>query len=101
MELEEAMNYSTRCWRKLLAGKAELTKQDQKDIYHLNSIHETLTPLEISIRKLEVALKSTTISLKNSCEYDEYKTIKAKEEQAYLDTLKLREEILQLKLERN
>ena len=57
--------------------------------------------MEINIREIELKIKTITINLKNSKEYSEFKTIKAKEEQATLDTSEMKEGLLQLKLLRN
>lgn len=79
-----------------------LTEYSLPDLIHLRHIiKKSLTPLEINIREIELKIKTITINLKNSNEYSEFKTIKAKEEQATLDTSEMKEGLLQLKLLRN
>ena len=79
-----------------------LTEYSLPDLIHLRHIiKKSLTPLEINIREIELKIKTITINLKNSKEYSEFKTIKAKEEQATLDTSEMKEGLLQLKLLRN
>lgn len=60
-----------------------------------------LIPLEIMIRYYELRLKRERILMKQSEDYDSYKTIKAKDEQVILDTYDISEAMLNLKLLRN
>ena len=60
-----------------------------------------LVPLETFIKHKELELKILSLKLKNSEEYNELKTIEAKDEQVLLDTASVKEVILELKDIRN
>ena len=73
--------------------------EDTKD--GLINVNAILIPLEINIRRVELRLKRLKLELKESPEYQSFKTIKAKDEKVVLDTYDIAELILDLKLERN
>lgn len=80
----------------------ELFDKDIPELIQLKlDIKKVVTPLEIEIRQYELKIKATMISLKNHPSYDEYTTIKAKEEQVTIDTMQLKELLLKLKKNRN
>lgn len=80
----------------------ELLAYNLPDLISLkHDIRKVLTPFEIEIRQYELKIKAITIALKNHPNYDEYKTIKAKEEQVTLDTTQIKEILLELKKNRN
>ena len=69
-----------------------------ESLLHCNAI---LIPFEINIRRIELKLKKLKLELKESEEYQSFKTIKAKDEKVLLDTYDISDAILLLKLERN
>ena len=66
-----------------------------------HTLKKIITPLEINIRLHELQLKTITILLKNSPEYQDLKTQKAREEQATIETHEIKTVLLQLKKQRN
>lgn len=60
-----------------------------------------LTSVEVMVKHFELRLKREKILLKNSEEYQVFKTLKAKDEQAFMDTYEISERILDLKAIRN
>ena len=81
----------------------DYTEYNLPDLIQLrHNLKQIITPLEINIRLAELNLKNITITLKNTSEYTEqYKTQKAREEQAIIETHQLKTLLLQLKKNRN
>lgn len=96
--LEECQTLNNTIQKQII--KYEETEYDDTNtaLLHARAI---LIPLEINIRKKELKLKQLKIQLKNTEEYEQYKTLKAKEEQTTTDTIQIQEAILDLKLTRN
>ena len=76
-------------------GDENVTNGDMLNL--LDQTMELLLPLETHIKIFELQLKVNQINLKQSPEYEEYKTIKAKEEQSVLDTSICKELLITLK----
>lgn len=101
--LEQTQTMGAELQQDKMQIASKILEDDCKEyIERLFDIRQVLTPLEIDIRKIELQLKKVTLELRNSEEYmEQYKTIKAREEQASLETMEIKENILNLKLERN
>ena len=71
------------------------------DLELLLRTRSILVSSEINIRRLEAKFKVLRILLKESEDYKDLKTIKAKEEKVVVDTHSVTEELLKLKEQRN
>ena len=96
--LEECQNLKNDIERQTLKYEDTVFDNINESLLHCNAI---LIPFEINIRRIELKLKKLKLELKESPEYQSFKTIKAKDEKVVLDTYDIAELILDLKLERN
>lgn len=101
--LEETQTRNAILQQDLMNIASKIREDDCKEyIEKLFDIKEVLTPLEIDIRKMELQLKTLTLTLPDSEEYlEKYDTIKAREKQVKMETSEIKENILNLKMERN
>ena len=80
----------------------DYTDYNLPDLIQLrHNLKQIITTLEINIKLYELDIKTLTIQLKNTQEYMELKTQKAREEQAILETNELKTLLLQNKKNRN
>lgn len=101
--LEETQTRNAILQQDLMNITSKIREDDCKEyIEKLFDIKKVLTPLEIDIRKMELQLKTLTLTLPDSEEYlEKYDTIKAREKQVKIETNEIKENILNLKRERN